>query len=400
MLSKQDNETLTRVGPGTPAGNLLRRYWHALCPAAEITAEKPKKRIKVLGEELVLFCDGAGKYGLVGEHCPHRATSLYYGTVEPEGIRCPYHGWKFDTQGKCLEQPFEPKESCFKEKIRHTAYQVQELAGMLFGYMGPQPAPLLPRWDLLVREDGVRKIVVLPVHKCNWLQAMENSVDPTHTYYLHAYQFKARGLKGGEYYFRPIEKLEFEEVRGPLWAGILKKRTFADSHDIESEAGHPLVFPNMLYAPQGPDLVIHWRTPIDDTHTYIIWMAFRPSKNGARVEQPERPPIEYLPPMMTPEGEYEMTCFASQDMMAWETQGAVFDRTRENLGATDKGIAMYRRLLKEQIKVVADGGEPLGLIREAAKNDIVSFDVSRGQSRDEYLKTWSASYHDHSHQVG
>ncbi|HEX9442695.1 MAG TPA: Rieske 2Fe-2S domain-containing protein [Candidatus Binatia bacterium] len=399
MLSRQDNETMTRVGPGTPAGNLLRRYWHAICPAAEITAQKPKKRLKVLGEELVLFRDGSGKYGLVGEHCPHRAASLYYGTVEPDGIRCAYHGWKFDARGKCLEQPLEPQGRCFKEEINHTAYRIEELAGILFAYMGPRPAPLLPRWDLLVREDGIKKIVVLPEHKCNWLQTMENSVDPAHTFYLHAHQFKIRGMKGGEYYGRPIEKLEFEEVRGPLWAGVLKKRTYADSVETESEAGHPLVFPNMLYAPQGPDLVIHWRTPIDDANTYVIWMTFRPSKDGARVEQPARPPVEYLPPMLTPEGEYEMTTFASQDMMAWETQGPVFDRTKEHLGATDRGITLYRRLLKEQIRVVADGGEPLGLIRDAAQNRCVTFDVSKGQAREEYLKTWSASYHDLSHQV-
>jgi 5,5'-dehydrodivanillate O-demethylase oxygenase subunit len=395
MLSKEDNELFTRVGPGTPAGALLRRYWHPICPATEITPEKPKKRLKVLGEELVLFRDQRGQFGLVAEHCPHRATSLYYGTVEADGIRCPYHGWKFDVRGKCLEQPFEPKESSFKEKVCQTAYPVEELAGLLFAYMGPKPAPLLPRWDLLVREDGVRKIVVLPVHKCNWLQAMENSVDPTHTYYLHAHQFKTRGMEGGDYYYRPIEKLEFEEVRGPVWAGVLKKRVYADNDRTENEVGHPLVFPSMLYAPQGPDLVIHWRTPIDDTHTYIVWMTFRPSKDGARMRQPERPPVEYLPRMITPEGEYEMTSFASQDMMAWETQGPVFDRTKENLGAADRGITLYRRMLKEQIHVVEAGGEPLGLILDPEKNDIVTFEVSRGQAKEEYLKTWSASYHDH-----
>jgi 5,5'-dehydrodivanillate O-demethylase len=394
MLSKQDNETMTRVGPGTPAGNLLRRYWHALCPASEITSEKPKKRLKVLDEELVLFRDGRGRWALLGDHCPHRAASLYYGTLEPDGIRCAYHGWKFDADGKCLEQPLEPKETCFKDEVKQTSYRVEELAGILFAYMGPEPAPLLPRWDLLVREDGVKKIVVLPVHKCNWLQTMENSVDPAHTVYLHAHQFKVRGMKGGEYYGRKIEKLEFEEVRGPLWAGVLKKRTFAQDGRMDEETGHPLVFPNMLYAPQGPDLVIHWRTPIDDHNTYVIWMTFRPSKDGARVAQPARPPVEYLPPLKTPEGEYEMTTFASQDMMAWETQGPVFDRTKENLGYTDRGISLYRRMLKEQIRVVADGGEPLGLIRDAAKNNIVTFEVSRGQAREEFTRTWFASYSD------
>jgi hypothetical protein len=150
----------------------------------------------------------------------------------------------------------------------------------------------------------------------------------------------------------------------------------------------------MLYAPQGPDLVIHFRTPIDDQNTYVIWITFRPSKDGARVAQPARPPVEYLPPLKTPEGEYEMTSFASQDMMAWETQGPICDRTKEQLGYTDRGISLYRRMLKEQIRVVAGGGEPLGLIRDPAKNNIVKFEVSRGQAREEFTQVWFASYSD------
>ena len=392
MLSKEENEILTRVNRGSPCGELLRRYWHPICVAAEITPEKPKKRLKVMGEELVLFRDGQGRYGLVGEHCSHRAVSLYYGNVEEDGIRCAYHGWKYDVTGKCLEQPFEPKDSTTEDEVCHLAYPVEKLAGLLFAYLGPKPAPLVPRWDLLVREDGVRNIIVLPVHKCNWLQAMENSVDPVHTYYLHGHQLKVRGLKGGEYYYRPIGKLEFEEVRGPVWGGVVKKRTYEAGDDRESEAGHPLIFPNILYAPQGPDLVMHWRVPEDDSHTYIVWISFRPSEDGRRVEQPEDPPAEYLPPMMTPEGEYEMTSFPSQDMMAWETQGPIFDRTQENLGTSDKGITMYRRLLREQIKIVQGGAEPLGVMRDPEKNRIIEFAVSRGMARAEYVEGQSEYY--------
>lgn len=392
MLSKTENELLTRVGPGAPAGELLRRYWHPVAVAGELTAEKPKKRVKVMGEHLVLFRDGQGRYGLIGEQCSHRAASLYYGTIEEDGIRCAYHGWKYAVNGKCLEQPFEPKGSTYKDEICHLAYPVEKLAGLLFAYLGPKPAPLLPRWDLLVREDGVRKIMVLPVHKCNWLQTMENSVDPVHTYYLHGHQLKVRDLPGGEYYYRPIGKLEFEEVRGPVWAGVIKKRTY-EGEDPEAESGHPLLFPNMLYAPQGPDLVIHWRVPIDDTHTYVVWVTFRPSEDGRKVKQPENPPVEYLPSMMTPEGEYEMTSFPSHDMMAWETQGPIFDRTKENLGTSDKGITIYRKLLREQIKVVQDGGEPLGVIRDPEKNKIIELAVSRGMARKEYVDSRSEYYY-------
>ena len=134
MLSKEDNELLTRVGAGTPCGELLRRYWHPIAGARELTEEQPKKRIKILGEELVLFRDEKGGYGLIGEHCSHRGTSLYYGFLENGGLRCAYHGWLYDKSGRCLEQPFEPNPK-FREQITQAAYPVEKLGGLLFTYM-------------------------------------------------------------------------------------------------------------------------------------------------------------------------------------------------------------------------------------------------------------------------
>src|SRR6266545_6185204 len=172
----------SQVGPGTPCGELLRRYWHPFCVAADLTPEHPRKRVRLLGEDLVVYrADGSarpdssgrggnGDYGLVGEHCSHRGASLYYGFVEGDCIRCPYHGWLYDTTGQCLEQPFEPQQSIMRHAIHHPAYPVQKLAGLLFAYLGPRPAPLLPRWDVLAREDGERIIEVrLPILECNWL---------------------------------------------------------------------------------------------------------------------------------------------------------------------------------------------------------------------------------------
>ena len=191
MLSQEENQLLARVGPGTPAGRLLRRYWHVVAAAAELSAEKPKKKVRVLGEDLVLYRDQSGNYGLVAEKCSHRGASLYYGFVEEDGIRCAYHGWKYDACGKCVEQPFESPEVGFQEKIRHPAYPVVKLSGQLFAYMGPpEKKPLLPKWDLLARLDGIKKVDVCEVLQCNWLQAMENSVDPVHTYYLHSHTLK------------------------------------------------------------------------------------------------------------------------------------------------------------------------------------------------------------------
>src|SRR5581483_4934678 len=151
MLSREENDLLTRVGPGTPAGEMLRRYWHPIGFAAELKKRPLKKRL--LGEDLVLFRDDAGKLGLLTLRCAHRGTSLEFGHIEDGGIRCCYHGWLYAVDGRVMEQPGEPSESNFKDRVRQRAYKVEELGGVIFAYLGPDPAPLLPRWDVLVRED-------------------------------------------------------------------------------------------------------------------------------------------------------------------------------------------------------------------------------------------------------
>ena len=191
MLTQDENDLLTRVGPGTPAGNLLRRYWHVAAAACELSEEHPIKPVRMFGEDLVLFRmppkpgEREPSYGLVGERCPHRLTSFKFGLVDCEGIRCIYHGWKFAPNGACLEMPAEDPGSTFKDRMQHRAYPVKKLAGLLFAYLGPLPAPELPRWDVLAREDGWRWGVIESVIDCNWLQAMENSVDPSHLFWLH-----------------------------------------------------------------------------------------------------------------------------------------------------------------------------------------------------------------------
>jgi len=370
MLSKEENERLTRVGPGTPGGELLRRYWQPIAIASELTAEQPKKRVKVLDEELVVFRDAQGNYGCLAEHCAHRGVSLYYGFVEDCGIRCAYHGWKYGTtDGQCLEQPFEPSGSSYKDRVRQRAYPVQKMAGMLFAYMGPDPAPLLPRWDVLVREDGVRKIQTQAPLRCNWLQAQENTADTVHTYYLHGHMMKLQGINRGGYFYRPIVKYEW----GLCEWGITKTCHYGGD-EPEVEIRPPLLFPNILRIPQSGDECLHWRVPIDDTLTQIYIMVFTPSPDGRRVEQPDDPLVEDQGDGLLPDGEYNLTSFYEQDRMAWETQGAIYDRSQEHLGATDRGIVMFRQLLAEQIKIVEQGGEPMALVRDPAKNQIIEFE--------------------------
>jgi 5,5'-dehydrodivanillate O-demethylase oxygenase subunit len=382
MLSREDNELLTRVGPGTPCGELLRRYWMPLCPAAEITAEKPKRRVRILGEDLVLFRDGKGRFGLLPEHCPHRHASLYHGFVEEDGLRCAYHGWKFDVAGTCLEQPFEPANSPLKAEACRRAYPVERLAGILFAYLGPDPAPLLPRWETVVRTDGTRTITVLPLHRCNWLQAQENSSDPVHTYYLHSHMFKMLGKSAADaaYYYRPIEGYDFELCKEPTWAGIRKTRIFGGDRP-EREVGHPAIFPNILLNPQGKRIATHWRVPMDDERTYIIWCEFTPTDDGRDVVQrDEEIPVFYVADGLQENGERDLTCFQTQDQMAWETQGPIFDRSTELLGRSDRGIVMFRNLLRQQIEAVRAGHEPVGVIRDPRLNQIISFNLSRGQA--------------------
>jgi 5,5'-dehydrodivanillate O-demethylase oxygenase subunit len=370
MLSAEKNARLTQSGAGTPGGELLRRYWQALWPACDFTSENPKKRLTVMGEDLVVYRGDDGNFGCVAEHCIHRGCSLYYGFLEADAIRCAYHGWKFERDGTCVEQPFEGENSTYKDRVRQRAYPVQELGGMLFIYMGPLPAPLLPRWDTLVRNDGKRWIEIRPTLACNWLQAQENTADTTHTYFLHGRMMQSKGITSpaADYYHRPISSYEFELSE---W-GIEKRIYYGDNGPPE-EVRPPLVFPNILRINEGRNEMQHWRVPIDDTHTRVLVVWFTPNGTGVDQPQPAVVPMEYMPDDIGPDGEYALTTFNSQDRMAWETQGPLVDRTQEHLGASDEGIIMLRKLLDEQIAIVEAGGEPMALLRDPAKNQIISF---------------------------
>jgi 5,5'-dehydrodivanillate O-demethylase oxygenase subunit len=369
MLTEEQNERLTRVGPGTPCGELLRRYWHPIAGASELSAERPKMRIRVLGEDLVLYRGDDGSYGLVAEQCSHRGASLYYGFVEGECIRCPYHGWLYDNNGKCVEQPFEPAQSMMRHTLRHPAYPVQKLGGFIWAYLGPEPAPLLPHWDILVWEHGTRRIEIRPQLNCNWLQAEENTADPTHTYFLHAYTMAMKGRpEAGGGFGRPFLKYGFQ----PFEWGLDKAWTYGGEQG-GTWWGNLLIFPNMLRLENA----MHWRVPIDDTHTKILRVEFTPKgrlSRGKPVEElapGQDPPVGFEPTWLNEQGEYHLNTFSSQDGMAWETQGPIFDRTKEHLGAGDTGVMLFRQMLSDEIDRVAGGEDPRGLIRDPERNHCV-----------------------------
>lgn len=380
MTTREDNELMTRIGPGTPAGELLRRYWHPICPVGDLSEKTPKLRVRILGEDLVLFRDLSGRVGIVRENCSHRRASLYYGFVEDDGLRCPYHGWKFDVAGKCIEQPFEKANPKLKDEICQGGFKVEKLGGLYWGYFGPAPAPLLPRWEILVGKGGTRFIELTPVLDCNWLQVMENSVDSTHTYYLHAQMMIAHGMADrAAYYARPIESYEFEVVHEPTWSGVRKIREYGGP-EAERELGHPLIFPLIVLVPARENHVLHFRVPVDDTHTRVFRVRYKPGAVPAGYDF-DNVPVEQGPSYRGADGDYDLTSFAAQDAMAWETAGPIVDRSKEFLGAGDRGIVLYRRMLREQIAAVQAGKDPLGVIRDAGLNEEIKIQVSSGQAR-------------------
>lgn len=371
MLTAEQNDLLTQITPGTPMGNLMRRYWHVI-GAAEDLGTAWTKKVRLLGEDLILFRDREGKRGLIAEQCPHRRASFLHGIPTDNGIRCPYHGWEFNAQGKCLNQPNEVDNPSFREKVATTAYPVEELGGILFAYMGPLPAPLLPRWDGFVVEGGIRALgkVLLPI---NWLQIMENSMDPIHTEWLHGHHYEFQKEQEGVKVAISAkhEKIDFKEFE----YGLTKHRLLA-GHPEDCDdwvVGHPIVFPSMLAVGNGSEENRYYsfqiRVPVDNEHTMHYWYnVYLPPKDAYVPPYLHEGVHQYDVPYLDENGDFLVETVDNQDMMAWVTQGTIADRTVENLGASDKGIAMYRRVLKRELKKMEDGQDPMCVIRDPAKN--------------------------------
>jgi 5,5'-dehydrodivanillate O-demethylase len=374
MLTEAQNRLLTGVAPGTPMGELLRRYWMPIGAASEFES-RAARSVRLMGEDLALYRDLSGNYGLVDRHCAHRRADLARGSAEPNGIRCHYHGWLFDAQGRCLEQPFDDTvalNSRYKDRIRLKAYPVREKGGLLWAYLGPEPAPELPDWEPFSWKNGFVQIVFADV-PCNWFQCQENSIDPVHFEWMH---LNWGGRLRGETGYAPKHlKIAFEEFEH----GLVYKRVTEDTSEQHPlwTVGRVCLWPNGFYLGDH----FEWRVPVDDTNTLsIAWMFSRVPNEREPYEQQSIP--HWSGPVKDAKGEWISSHVMNQDFVAWVGQGTIADRTREHLAASDKGIVMMRQRFLRDLEAIARGEDPKGILRDPARNVRVPLPVG---SREFYL---------------
>jgi phthalate 4,5-dioxygenase len=389
MISAEQNELMTRIGAGTPAGKLLRNYWQPVALTEELQGPRPLKAVRVLCEDLVLFKDEKGRYGLMERHCPHRGADLAYGRLEDGGLRCAFHGWLFDAAGKCLETPAEPEGSRLCEHIRTRSYLVVERSGVVFAYLGAGEPPAFPAFDCFVA-PGEYTFAFKGYWDCNWLQALEVGIDPAHASWLHrffededpaaSYGRQFRGSPSDS--ALPISKVlrehdrpEIRVERAPWGMRLqsLRRISDADTHVRVTN----ILFPQAFVIPMNAEMTItQWHVPVDDLGCY--WYSIFTSFGGKVDKQTMRaqrlktyPAPDYRPIHGRFDGwgfnadEQRRQTFTGMgfdinihDQWACESQGRIQDRTRENLGTTDKGIALYRRLLLDAIRKNEAGQQP------------------------------------------
>jgi phenylpropionate dioxygenase-like ring-hydroxylating dioxygenase large terminal subunit len=360
---------LTEVGRATPMGELLRRYWHPVALSTEAT-DTPRK-LRALGEDLILFRDKSGRPGLVYERCAHRGTNLFYGRVEEEGIRCCYHGWLYDVKGNCLDQACEPRGGLRRDIVRQPWYPLTEQYGLIFAYMGPpERKPVLPRYDILedlaegefLEADGDSRAGGGPlVIDCNWFQHYENRADTAHVVWLHfRHSGKQFGHRFGVEYNDPSTVMEsrvFEQTELGLITTSRDEAADGRVIGMVTEMMLPTLglVPNPRAAYFAQAESIAWVLPIDDTHFKIFTVA------KTKVPRGSRPPVSTLNDKswaeLTPDEHQKFP----GDYEAQGSQGPITLHSEEHLATTDQGVVLLRRMFQRQLKVIAEGGDPVGV---------------------------------------
>lgn len=420
MITREENDLLTQTGPGTPCGNLIRRYWQPAALGEELPPGGAPRHVRLLGEDLVLFRDDKGRPGLLGIHCSHRGTDLSYGRVEDGGLRCLYHGWLYDICGKVIEQPGEPGGGAHRNEICHLAYPCQEAGGVIFAYMGPGEPPLLPNYEFLGVPEENRTVTKILLH-CNYLQGNEGNIDPVHLSFLH------QSLADGDIPRRRIVQGSEESDNALLGKdvaptidveiadfGLRIYTTRAAGADKSYLRITNFIFPNASAfggSTIGEGYSVHWHVPIDDgRHFKYIFMFSRESpltdnlRNWSRFELDADYTLTRNAANRYGQDRASMKDqtftgmglnFQAHDKFATESQGPVEDRTAEHLVSSDKAIVAGRKLLLAAIDDVREGRDPRHVVREAEKNSfphlvVLSEIVSASTEGKQYLKKVAA----------
>jgi phenylpropionate dioxygenase-like ring-hydroxylating dioxygenase large terminal subunit len=395
MLTREQNETITRTDPGTPMGKLMRRYWMPFAISAQLPGpDCPPIRVRLLGERLVAFRNSDGQVGLLNGACPHRKAELFFGRNEENGLRCVYHGWKFDVTGQCVDMPSEPVESNYKDKVRTRSYPVIELGDVLWAYMGP-PDQMPPKPDFeWTRVLSTHRAVSWGHQNSNWLQGLEGGIDSAHSSFLHNNNIKDTSA------LRTRSTNPTLEVRptdfGYTYASI--RHLPEDEGDYVRAYQFVLPFhqcratqlPGPAGAPIVPQVSGHMWVPMDDENTLLFNWTYTTGEaplkerakyyGGKQIEPVERY-VQGLPVyerrwendyLIDREEQRDLTFTGisnttTQDRGIQETMGAIVDRTDEHLGTSDRAIIAARKMLLEAVRVNEDGGTPKG-VRDTYRN--------------------------------
>jgi phenylpropionate dioxygenase-like ring-hydroxylating dioxygenase large terminal subunit len=388
---------IPHVSRGMPAGEWFRKYWLVVSTAADL--RDIPIGVKVLGEDLVLFRGPGGQLGLLGLHCPHRGTSLEYGDIEDRGIRCPYHGWLFDVSGQCLEQPAEPKDSLFHRKVKHLSYPVKEQGGLLFAYLGSEAKepPPLPRYSCLVDRGGQRQIEPTRYCEYNWFNFYENSADPSHICILHRNTGYGEQSWGDQFFsYHDMPAFDYLETDYGMKLVMTKPGPTPGTEFVDTMS---LAFPSIIQV--GDTEFVHARedavklmtegsqcehvlflTPNDDEHFTIFTVNyytgsdpkfFERLQEMRRTEVPKQEVKEYDRRKYMPfKGNVRQ-----EDIMSQSTQGVLGERD-EQLATSDRGVIIFRRLVREAIATALKGGRPKGVLPKQREQEIVYFDSFTG----------------------
>jgi phenylpropionate dioxygenase-like ring-hydroxylating dioxygenase large terminal subunit len=383
MLTKEDNELISRVGPGTPMGNLMRQYWLPAYTSDDVATDGPPIRVRLLGENLVGFRTTSGAVGLLGDVCPHRCTSLFYGRNEEEGLRCIYHGWKFDVTGACVDQPGEPEESRFASRIFARAYPCIERNGVVWTYMGPRKDPP-PLPDVEANMLDRPSNVVRTLRYCNWLQALEGDIDTVHSEYLHAparIDLEAMSPGTGAYYRHRLRKPMKFSARDTDYGTAYGAYRPAEEGTTYWRIAH-FLFPCHTMTPSpavGSSMEFRSWVPVDDEH--VVRWTITPSRGERRGGAAGVGGFQYLPdadgwlgrfrPVQRAENDYlidrenqrteDYTGISGgavmEDTAVTEAMGPILDRTQEHLGVSDTMIVRTRQRLLATVRGLSDRGE-------------------------------------------